>query len=202
MMGLLSPDQIAALDYANQQLKTQRSFTGRLPNGAYQYGTKQFIVSAAGITMTNAASCTVEADEVETTERVKVIKPKSMTKEPRVSAGIGLATGAVFLGEGKLLETNQVFEPRTMLSFDLRPQVTVSNELGFATLELAARTGQHSTTNALMFIPSVTVGKMIGQKLVLVCAPVLISPCLTFHEADYIKRSVGYTFGLEGVLPT
>ena len=54
MMGLLTPDQIAAIDYANQQLKQQRVFVGRLPNGAYQYGSSQLIVSAAGITMTNA----------------------------------------------------------------------------------------------------------------------------------------------------
>ena len=87
--------------------------------------------------MTNIAPVTAEdSDEEEVTERGKVVKPNNMMKEPSIDAGMGLATGAVFLGEGMMLETNQIFEPRTMLSFDLGIHSHGIESLGFASVEL------------------------------------------------------------------
>lgn len=197
MMGLLTPDQIAALDYANQQLKQQRVFVGRLPNGAYQYGSSQFIVSAAGITMTNTSLDSGNTVASQTVEGVVKEPFKESIKEVKFSGGLGAATGVFLLGEGIMLETDQTLESRTMLSLDIRPHVTISHPWGFASLELGARNAQHKTTNALVFIPSATIGKEFDKFRVGVRTSLDVAR-LTFQEADYIKRSVGYTFGLRG----
>ena len=96
-----------------------------------------------------------------------------------------------------MLETDQVFDSRTMLSLDFRPHITVANTLGYASVDLTARNALHETTDALVFIPSITVGKEFEQFRLGLRTSLDIAK-LTFHEADYIKRSVGYTFGLKG----
>ena len=211
MMGLLGPDQIAALDFANEQLRTQRTFIGRLPNGAYQYGTKQFIVSATGMSMASSASAKTSATSTseepsktrvgsEKNRKEKLAKMNSKTREfekPQSSGGIGAAVGVTFLGEGIMIETKEVFSDRTLSTFDIRPQVTVTNNIGYIIGELGTRIGNHETTSALMFIPSLTFGKAVGPLNLGIRTSLDIAK-LTFHEIDYIKRSVGYTFGLRG----
>ena len=152
-------------------------------------------MSAAGITMKNADLVSEEPKPVEEVSIVQQSSLKGPIDKPSISGGVGVASGVLFLGAGKMLETNQIFDPRIMMSLDIRPHITVSNSLGFAALELAARNGRHETTDALMFIPSITIGKQMGNFRLAMRTSLDIAK-LTFHEADYIKRSVGYTFGL------
>jgi hypothetical protein len=113
----------------------------------------------------------------------------------RFSGGVGLSMGNFYLGEGLILENDTVLSSRNAMYLALRPFAKVDSDLGFATLEVSGRAGNSETLNAKVFRTGGTVGRAVGpvDLAVLGCLDVAR---LDFQDVEYIKRSLGYSYGL------
>ena len=195
MMGLLNPDQIAALDFANQRLQSNKTFIGRLPNGAYQYGTQQFLVHSSGMTMTSTTS---EQSQIEE-QRDRVIIPLNPFEGGALDVRLGGSVGAAMLrlGEGQVVETGMTLEPRSLTAVDIKPSIRLATNALFTQLELGYRSASNADSSLKSFVPGLVVGTEVRNFQVAFRSGGDFAR-LSFDEIGYIKRSVGYTYGLRG----
>ena len=189
MMGLMSPDQIAAIDFANQILNSQRYFEGRLPNGAYQYGSKQFLVSSTGLTMPSDA----------TKEQAVSNPSKSMNKTDITSSefvwggGIFTGTSMWLLGEGLILENNAVLDAQTMLAISLSPYMALTRDSWTLYGDIGLRGARNTIRQAYIIRPGIHVGRSVGSKVEIRVGSSVDVARLSFDDVSYIKRSIGYS---------
>jgi len=195
MMGLMSPDQIAAIDFANQGLSTQKYFEGRLPNGAYQYGEKQFLVSATGLTMASDA----------TKEQAVSNPPKSMKAKTGVrsegvlSGGVSALSSLLILGEGLILENNAVLDAQTMPAVSLTPYIGYTWSDWTLYGDMGLRGARNSIRQAYIIRPGVHLGRGFNRRSEIRVGSSIDVARLYFDDAAYIKRSVGYSVSGTGI---
>ena len=195
MMGLLNPDQIAALDFANQTLKSQKTFVGRLPNGAYQYGAQQFIVNSSGIMMASQASEPVQVQEEKVNDLIPFLPLEADAWDVSVVGSV--AVTMLRLGEGDVVETGMTLDPRVLGSTGVIPSVRFTTNPFYTQLELGYRVANNANTEFRSFVPGLVVGTRLNDFEVALRARADFAR-LSFNEIGYIKRSIGYTYGLKG----
>lgn len=186
MMGLMSPEQLAAIDYANTYLANNKTFEGRLPNGAYQYGQKQFLVSATGLTMAGEA----RQDQV-------LSKKTSFLSDLGSSIEIGAMSiagdvGAWHISSGEIVDSMVDIPAQTYISTRIEPSIALQLEQWRARGFLSGRFATRSLSKTYLFSSGLDVGYTLGAFTPTLGLTVDVAR-MEFNAQRYIKRSLGYS---------
>ncbi len=186
MMGLMNPDQLAAINYANEYLTRHKTFEGRLPNGAYQYGQRQFLVSATGLTM--AGDVTVNEALSNNTSFLSTVG--SLVNSGTVS--IASDVGGWRISAGDIVESQVGLPAQTYTSLRVEPMVNLQLEQWLARAFVSGRLATRSMSRTYMFGSGVEVGYSFGDFVPTMGLSVDVAR-LEFNAQSYIKRSLGYS---------
>lgn len=192
MMGLMNPDQIAAIAYANEQLQQGKVFQGRLPNGAYQYGSQQFLVSAMGLTTANGATLQ-QSNTPDVSSNAVSGQSFWDIVDGEIGVGISSDVSIWHLSEGIILENQQTLSPKTQVSFGIRPQLRLNGSVTSVRGEVGLRQIAGRTFRARVWEPGLHL-EYYWPKMFVALGSNLTVGRLEFDEAEYIKRSLGYSF--------
>ncbi len=188
MMGLMSPEQLAAIDYANAYLASNKAFEGRLPNGAYQYGQKQFLVSATGLTMAGEAT----QDQVLSQGKKESFLSTLGSSIEMVALSTAGDVGAWHISSGDVVDSMVAIPAQTYISTRIEPSIALQLEQWRARGFLSGRFATRSLSRTYMFSSGLDVGYTFGAFTPTLGLAVDVAR-LEFETQKYIKRSLGYS---------
>ncbi len=186
LLGMLNPEQIAAIDYANQVLLKGDSFAGRLPNGAYQYGSQNFLVDISGMIV----------KDVEKSEAVRLLNgPTTSTISMENGLYVGLAGGMIVLGDGIRPETGEVLESTAMPLLGISSRLKFSGEPFYKVFTISAQYGTSDSLQGTSLEPQLGLGYEVGRFSAEVGGLVL-GGVMIFPDENYGKMGLGIGGGL------
>ena len=184
LLGMLTPEQLAAVEFANSTLKSTGQFRGRLPNGAYQYGDSHFVVTTTGV--------------IQSKDMKSKSKSTPELEIDDVNVLLSSGSGMVFLGEGIRPDTG-VSIPATTLMTGV---VSVGVELGvgkfYSTISPMVQLNRGDNIQAWSLQPTASVGLSVTDQIQLGVRGYGSVGYLTLTDVDYVKRTMGGGGGLEG----
>jgi hypothetical protein len=184
MLGMLTPEQLAAVEFANNSLSNTGQFRGRLPNGAYQYGESHFVVSATGM-MTSS-----DMKSKSTPERSPSFEGWDVLASPNV--------GTVLLGEGLRPDTGDTIPTTVLVNAGISGGVEVDLGDYYATFLPMVHLSRGDNINAWSIQPTGSVGQSVSEQFNVGIRGFGSVGYMTLVDVDYVKRTMGGGVGLEG----
>lgn len=182
MLGMLTPEQLAAVEFANNALKNSGQFRGRLPNGAYQYGGSHFVVSTTGM-----------------------MQPRdlqSKSKNPQIKEGVRMlastSMGTLMLTEGIRPDTGDTIPKTSFMNIAVSGGVEMGMGDYYATLLPMVQINRSDNIHAWNIQPTASFGLPVSEKIQVGARGYASIGYLTLIDVNYIKRTSGGGVGLEG----
>ena len=184
MLGMLTPEQLAAVEFANNSLNNAGQFRGRLPNGAYQYGDSHFVISATGMMTSSGIKSQSKPAKTITLEGWDVLASSNV--------------GTVLLGEGLRPDTGETIPTTTLVNAGISGGIEVDLGDYYTTVLPMVHLSRGDNVNAWTIQPTASFGQSVSEQFNVGLRVFGNVGYMTLVDVDYVKRTMGGGVGLEG----